>query len=162
MSRSGLPGIPVVVGWQTLPLHLLYDHYLSCAGVACTVSVALSGYLYVSSFWGTCTAQKKEEQAGQVGGSASDADATDRSSRVLALGGNTGNPVYDFFIGRELNPRLYLGPLGTLDLKCFCELRPGMCSVKVSAPASVPDEGLGGSTLTLHLHPFPRPVHSNT
>jgi hypothetical protein len=29
--------------------------------------------------------------------------------------------VYDFFIGRELNPRL-----GTLDLKEFCELRPGL------------------------------------
>jgi len=31
--------------------------------------------------------------------------------------------TYDFFIGRELNPRL-LG--GTFDLKYFCELRPGL------------------------------------
>jgi len=29
--------------------------------------------------------------------------------------------VYDFFIGRELNPRL-----GSFDLKYFCELRPGL------------------------------------
>jgi len=29
--------------------------------------------------------------------------------------------VYDFFIGRELNPRI-----GNLDLKEFCELRPGL------------------------------------
>ena len=29
--------------------------------------------------------------------------------------------LYDFFIGRELNPRL-----GSLDLKFFCELRPGL------------------------------------
>jgi hypothetical protein len=32
-----------------------------------------------------------------------------------------GNAVYDFFIGRELNPRL-----GAFDLKFFCELRPGL------------------------------------
>lgn len=39
--------------------------------------------------------------------------------------------LYDFFIGRELNPRVtrVLGmrlPEGTLDLKYFCELRPGL------------------------------------
>jgi Ergosterol biosynthesis ERG4/ERG24 family len=48
-------------------------------------SVVLSAYLYWSSFWG---------------------------KKILAKGGNTGNAVYDFFIGRELNPRI-----GTLDLK---------------------------------------------
>ena len=40
----------------------------------------------------------------------------------LADGGHTGNHVYDFFIGRELNPRIW----GDFDLKFFCELRPGM------------------------------------
>lgn len=42
-------------------------------------------------------------------------------------GGQTGNPVYDFFIGRELNPRIG-GSNGScgFDLKCFCELRPGL------------------------------------
>ena len=39
----------------------------------------------------------------------------------LAKGGNTGSVIYDFFIGRELNPRI-----GNLDLKEFCELRPGL------------------------------------
>lgn len=34
---------------------------------------------------------------------------------------SSGNAVYDFFIGRELNPRI-----GTFDLKYFCELRPGL------------------------------------
>lgn len=38
----------------------------------------------------------------------------------------TGYAHYDLFIGRELNPRLSLGPLGSLDLKFFCELRPGL------------------------------------
>ncbi|SCU79040.1 LANO_0A04852g1_1 [Lachancea nothofagi CBS 11611] len=41
--------------------------------------------------------------------------------RVLSVSGNSKNIVYDWFIGRELNPRL-----GPLDLKMFCELRPGL------------------------------------
>ncbi len=32
-----------------------------------------------------------------------------------------GHRVYDFFIGRELNPRI-----GSFDLKEFCELYPGL------------------------------------
>uniref|UniRef100_A0A8D1HNP6 Delta(14)-sterol reductase TM7SF2 n=1 Tax=Sus scrofa TaxID=9823 RepID=A0A8D1HNP6_PIG len=32
-----------------------------------------------------------------------------------------GNPVYDFFLGRELNPRIC-----SFDFKYFCELRPGL------------------------------------
>ncbi|KAG8686279.1 erg24, C-14 sterol reductase, partial [Ceratobasidium sp. 395] len=41
--------------------------------------------------------------------------------RELALGGNSGNLIYDWFIGRELNPRI-----GSFDIKCFNELRPGL------------------------------------
>ncbi|CAE6415346.1 unnamed protein product, partial [Rhizoctonia solani] len=41
--------------------------------------------------------------------------------RLLALGGNTGNILYDWFIGRELNPSI-----GSFDIKSFVELRPGM------------------------------------
>lgn len=48
--------------------------------------------------------------------------ASYRSSTVLtALGGNSGNVFYDFWIGRELNPRT-----GFLDWKFMCELRPGL------------------------------------
>lgn len=48
--------------------------------------------------------------------------ASFRSDDVLtALGGNSGNFFYDFWIGRELNPRI-----GFLDLKFMCELRPGL------------------------------------
>ncbi|XP_041353373.1 delta(14)-sterol reductase LBR-like isoform X2 [Gigantopelta aegis] len=39
----------------------------------------------------------------------------------LAPGGNTGSIIYDFFVGHELNPRI-----GSLDLKIFFELRPGL------------------------------------
>jgi len=41
--------------------------------------------------------------------------------KLLALGGNSGNPIYDFFIGRELNPSI-----GSFDIKTFNELRPGL------------------------------------
>uniref|UniRef100_A0A5F9CSE5 Delta(14)-sterol reductase TM7SF2 n=1 Tax=Oryctolagus cuniculus TaxID=9986 RepID=A0A5F9CSE5_RABIT len=40
---------------------------------------------------------------------------------ALAPGGKSGNPIYDFFLGRELNPRIY-----SFDFKYFCELRPGL------------------------------------
>ncbi|KAM5247017.1 delta(14)-sterol reductase TM7SF2 isoform 1-T1 [Ctenodactylus gundi] len=40
---------------------------------------------------------------------------------ALASGGNSGNPIYDFFLGRELNPRIC-----SFDFKYFCELRPGL------------------------------------
>ena len=50
----------------------------------------------------------------------------DPNHRVLAAGGHTGNMLYDWFIGRELNPRVTLPLLGEIDIKEFMELRPGM------------------------------------
>jgi hypothetical protein len=32
-----------------------------------------------------------------------------------------GNPIYDFFMGRQLNPRI-----ASFDIKSFFELRPGL------------------------------------
>ncbi|KAF7316781.1 Glycosyltransferase family 2 protein [Mycena chlorophos] len=48
--------------------------------------------------------------------------ASFRPGALLALGGNSGNPIYDFYIGRELNPFSF----GAFDLKTFNELRPGL------------------------------------
>ncbi|KAF6264906.1 sterol reductase [Scenedesmus sp. NREL 46B-D3] len=42
--------------------------------------------------------------------------------RLLSPHGNSGIFVYDFWMGRELNPRAFR----TLDIKEFCELYPGM------------------------------------
>jgi Delta14-sterol reductase len=53
-------------------------------------------------------------------------------SRELAQGGHSGNILYDFFIGRELNPRLVIPesiPLvgaQVIDIKVFFEMRPGL------------------------------------
>ncbi|EMP24552.1 Lamin-B receptor [Chelonia mydas] len=78
-----------------IELHYLYDHFLQFAVSAAIFSVLLSIYLYARSL----KAPKEE----------------------LSPGGNSGNFVYDLFIGRELNPRI-----GNFDLKYFCELRPGL------------------------------------
>ncbi|TFK40122.1 ergosterol biosynthesis ERG4/ERG24 [Crucibulum laeve] len=47
--------------------------------------------------------------------------ASFQDGKLLALGGNSGNFIYDFYIGRELNPSI-----GSFDIKSFNELRPGL------------------------------------
>ncbi|WWC93994.1 hypothetical protein V866_000832 [Kwoniella sp. B9012] len=46
------------------------------------------------------------------------------NGELLALGGNSGNFIYDFFMGRPLNPHPPLFP--SFDIKTFNEVRPGM------------------------------------
>lgn len=87
-----MAGVAVVL---QLPLSYVYDHFLQFAVASALLSLALSIFLYMKSL----TAPES----------------------ALAPGGNSGNPVYDFFIGHELNPRI-----GSFDLKYFCELRPGL------------------------------------
>jgi delta14-sterol reductase len=97
------------VGWPTwhdasesyqfgpFPLHtLLYENYAPLAFMASLLCFALSACFYETSFF-----------AGD--------------NVILANGGDSGNPIYDFFIGRELNPRIR-----DFDWKQFCELRPGL------------------------------------
>ena len=49
-----------------------------------------------------------------------------KDKRELSLGGHTANVLYDWFIGRELNPRVTLPFFGEIDIKVFMELRPGL------------------------------------
>uniref|UniRef100_A0A3B3QJK6 Delta(14)-sterol reductase TM7SF2 n=1 Tax=Paramormyrops kingsleyae TaxID=1676925 RepID=A0A3B3QJK6_9TELE len=81
--------------WLGMPLGYLFELLMPLATCAMGLSFLLSLYLYIRSFWAP--------------------------KHALAVGGNTGNPLYDFFMGRELNPRI-----GSFDLKYFCELRPGL------------------------------------
>lgn len=90
-------GIAIYFGFFTSSLNLswLYDNYVPLMTSAILFSFCLSMYLYASSFM---------------------------AGRLLAEeGSRTGNPVYEFFLGRELNPRIF-----SLDLKEFCELYPGL------------------------------------
>ncbi|XP_059947359.1 delta(14)-sterol reductase LBR isoform X2 [Mesoplodon densirostris] len=75
-------------------LYYVYSHFLQCALAATVFSVVLSVYLYARAL---------------------------KAPRNELSPASSGNAVYDFFIGRELNPRI-----GTFDLKYFCELRPGL------------------------------------
>lgn len=75
-------------------LYYVYRHFLQLALAALVFSVGLSVYLYVRAL---------------------------RVPRAELAPASSGNAIYDFFIGRELNPRI-----GTFDLKYFCELRPGL------------------------------------
>ncbi|XP_032660282.1 delta(14)-sterol reductase TM7SF2 isoform X1 [Chelonoidis abingdonii] len=78
-----------------LRLSYIYDNFLQLAFSALLLAFGLSFLLYFKSLFAPETA--------------------------LAPGGNSGNPIYDFFMGHELNPRI-----GSFDLKYFCELRPGL------------------------------------
>ncbi|KAI9027873.1 putative ERG24-C-14 sterol reductase [Hyaloraphidium curvatum] len=87
--------IPAVVYLYGLgPLVWIADHYVGLATASVLYSFAQAAYLYASSFG---------------------------EGRLLAVGGNSGNVFYDYWIGRELNPRI-----GDFDLKVFFELRPGL------------------------------------
>lgn len=46
--------------------------------------------------------------------------------RELAVGGHTGSLIYDFYIGRELNPRISVPLIGEVDIKAWLEMRPGL------------------------------------
>jgi hypothetical protein len=79
------------------PFLWIAEHYFQLATSSIIFATMLSVFLYIYSF---------------------------RSSDVvLAEGGNSGYPHYDFWMGRELNPRIFNN---TLDLKFVCELRPGL------------------------------------
>lgn len=80
----------------------IYRHYERIAFVDILLCFGLSAWLYWSSF------QK---------------DPVTSKDKILSHTGRSGNAPYDFFMGRELNPRS-LG--GTFDWKEFCELRPGL------------------------------------
>lgn len=70
------------------------------------VAYALATYVYLRSF---------SVKAGNT------------QQRELAAGGHSGNIIYDWYIGRELNPRITIPLLNTeVDIKAFMELRPGM------------------------------------
>ncbi|XP_061756381.1 delta(14)-sterol reductase LBR isoform X4 [Nerophis ophidion] len=76
-------------------LTYIHSHFLQLSVAAFLISVLLSVYLYVRSL--------------------------DAAPDQLALGGSSGNVIYDFFKGHELNPRIK-----DFDLKFFFEMRPGL------------------------------------
>ncbi|CAE6445215.1 unnamed protein product [Rhizoctonia solani] len=95
-----LLNVGLVAGWIFIfgPQHFtfIYDHWVGLCTAVILNSLIHATYCYIMS-------NRNEDQ------------------RLLALGGNSGNIIYDWFIGRELNPSI-----GSFDIKSFVELRPGM------------------------------------
>ncbi|OJJ08152.1 hypothetical protein ASPVEDRAFT_179335 [Aspergillus versicolor CBS 583.65] len=83
------------------------DNYVQLLTANIIISYALSVFLYVHSF-------------------SVNTKYPNRDLRELAAGGTTGNLVYDFYIGRELNPRVTLPFFGEIDIKTWCEVCPGL------------------------------------
>lgn len=112
---GGLAAAGVHVKFNPFPLHLLYEYYNDMALASIMLCAILSIYLYLKSF---------------------------TPNALLAKGGNSGNYIYDFFMGRELNPRTLNE---SFDWKEFCELRPGLIGWAAlnMAFASVQKEKLG-------------------
>ncbi|KAI1075403.1 delta(14)-sterol reductase like protein [Whalleya microplaca] len=81
------------------------DNYVQLLTANILISYALATFVYVRSF------------SVKPGNS---------DHRELAAGGHSGNLIYDFYIGRELNPRIQLPLIGEIDIKEWMELRPGM------------------------------------
>ncbi|SCU81441.1 LAMI_0B06260g1_1 [Lachancea mirantina] len=93
-----------LTGGQMPEFQYLYEHHVDLCIVTVLFSFILGTVCYLFSFVPLTRS-----------------NGLGTRERILALGGNSRNPIYDWFIGRELNPRL-----GPLDVKLFCELRPGM------------------------------------
>lgn len=87
-------------------LALCYDYYVPLLTAAVAFSTLLSVALYAASFRGATAAKTNEKKP-----------------PLLAAHGDTGCAVYDFFMGRELNPRFHFSDF---DWKEFCELYPGL------------------------------------
>ncbi|RAL02516.1 ERG4/ERG24 ergosterol biosynthesis protein [Aspergillus ibericus CBS 121593] len=83
------------------------DHYVQILTANVLISYTLSAYLYIHSF-------------------SVDTNYPNGNLRELAAGGNTGNFIYAFYIGRELNPRVTLPLFGEVDIKTWCEVYPGL------------------------------------
>lgn len=95
-----------VVQGANFPLWTFIDrNYIQLLTCSILIAYGLAIFVYIKSF---------EVKPGN------------KDQRELAAGGHSGNMLYDWYIGRELNPRVTLPVVGEIDIKSFMELRPGM------------------------------------
>ena len=110
-----------------IQLRALHGMFLSMLSAGCAFAFALTTFLYVASFRkdrGNDDDASKKKKKTKKNDDDDDDEKEVGSSVLLANGGNTGNVIYDWFIGRELNPRF--SRKSTFDIKVFCELTPGL------------------------------------
>ncbi|KAK2736156.1 erg24, C-14 sterol reductase [Myotisia sp. PD_48] len=111
---SGCGAGTLIYGTEFPLWTFLWENYIQVITANLLICIAIAVFVYARSF----TVPEPGEH--------------NPKNRELAPGGQSGNPLYDFFIGRELNPRVTL-PIPfvsetskTIDIKVFCELRPGL------------------------------------
>lgn len=95
-----------LLGFNLPELNFLYDNFLNLMFTTWEFSILLSFFVYFTSFI------PLRNKNGNGNGN---------YERILSINGNSKNILFDWFIGRELNPRI-----GDWDIKLFCELRPGL------------------------------------
>ncbi|AWU75219.1 uncharacterized protein C5L36_0B04700 [Pichia kudriavzevii] len=91
-------------GFNLFELDFLYDNFLGMMATSWEFSILLSFFVYFASFIPLRNKNGKGTK-----------------ERILSVNGNSQNFIGDWFMGRELNPRI-----GEWDIKLFCELRPGL------------------------------------
>ncbi|KZO95870.1 ERG4/ERG24 ergosterol biosynthesis protein [Calocera viscosa TUFC12733] len=91
--------VGIILHHGPLSFTYIYDHYLALVSASIVFAFFQACAVYALSF---------------------------RKGALLALGGNSGNVLYDWFIGRELNPSFPWADSINFDLKTFNEVRPGL------------------------------------
>ncbi|KAI5863332.1 ERG4/ERG24 ergosterol biosynthesis protein [Durotheca rogersii] len=81
------------------------DNYLQILTADILIAYAVAAFVYVRSF---------------------SVKPGNPEHRLLAAGGCSGNLIYDFYMGRELNPRVTIPIIGEIDIKEWMEVRPGL------------------------------------
>ncbi|KAF2503108.1 ERG4/ERG24 ergosterol biosynthesis protein [Lophium mytilinum] len=95
----------VVEGAEFPVWTFISENYIQLLTTNVLISFFLAVYVYVASF---------------------SVRTPNKDMRELAEAGHSGNIIYDWFKGRELNPRITLPLFGEVDIKTFMELRPGL------------------------------------
>ena len=102
----GLLGVGTYLEGATFaPWKFIWDNYVQVFTANLMLSYALATFVYLRSF---------------------SVKPGNKDKRELAAGGHSGNMLYDWFIGRELNPRVTVPIFGEIDIKVFMEMRPGL------------------------------------
>ncbi|KAF5390773.1 hypothetical protein D9757_004544 [Collybiopsis confluens] len=120
--------VGIIVRYGPEKFTFLYEHWVGLVTASTLMSIFQAFFVYAMSF---------------------------RQGALLATGGNSGNFIYDWYIGRELNPSISIFG-AEFDIKTFNELRPGLIlwaliDISMVCEQAVRRGGFGGVTDSLWL-----------
>lgn len=118
MAFLAILGVGTAVYGASFPVYtFIWDNYIQIISANMLIAFGLATYVYVNSF------------------SIRPGKPTVPPHRELAAGGISGSVIYDWFMGRELNPPVWIPGLGYVEIKTYMELRPGMTGWMILAIA---------------------------